>query len=212
MCACLVTMMVVLPALLVWQQQRTRSLAGTRPVPDFGMSRLIPAVMARPRRVLAGSMVLLVILGASAFRISFNEDMRALRPQKTSTIAMEQEMDALLGGASRYLLLVTEGNTEDQLLDGAWRLSKALDRLQAEGKVSHYRSILSYLPAPESQRQALAFLEHAADWTPSVAGTFRQALHDHGFSGFRNNPPTVWTMPGPGASSTGKGFEQAGVA
>lgn len=216
MCACLVTMMVVLPALLVWQQKRTHSLAKTRPVPDFGMNHLIPAVMARPRRVLAGSLVLLVILGASAFRISFNEDMRALRPQKSSTMAMEQELNALLGGASSYLLLVTESKSEEQLLDSAWRLSMALDRLQAEGKVSHYRSILSYLPALENQRQALAFLEqHAAELDSArIQATFRQSLHDYGFKWLPEYDSYLsWleTMLRPSGVLDRQAFEQAGV-
>jgi uncharacterized protein len=216
MCACLVTMMVVLPALLIWQQRRARTLGKTRPVPGFGTGILIPAVMARPRRVLLGALVVLAFLAASALRVSFNADVRALRPQKGSSIALEQDMDALLGGASRHLLLVTEGETEEPLQDRAWRLSKALDRLQEEGKVSHYRSVLSYLPAPENQRQALAFLQqHANELNPErIEATFRQTLGEYGFQWLPEYDAYLnWlrTMLQPGAAIDRQSFERAGL-
>ncbi|HBD08129.1 MAG TPA: hypothetical protein DCZ69_07680 [Syntrophobacteraceae bacterium] len=216
MCACLVTMMVVLPALLIWQQQRARALARTRPVPGFGMGYLIPAVMARPRRVLAGAVIVLAVLTASAFRVSFNEDMRALRPQKASSIALEQEMDTLLGGASRHLLLVTEGQTEQQLLDRTWRMSKALDQLQQEGAVSHYRSLLSYLPAPASQQQAEVFLQrHAAELdSERIETTFREALHEYGFQWLPEYDSYLkWlkTMLHPSGMIDRQSFEKAGL-
>jgi uncharacterized protein len=216
MCACLVTMMVVLPALLVWQQRRARTLAKTRPVPGFGTGILIPAVMARPRRVLAGALIVLALLAASALRISFNADVRALRPQKGSSIALEQDMDTLLGGASRHLLLVAEGETDEQLLDRAWQMNKAIDLLQEEGKVSHYRSVLSYLPAPASQRQSLTFLQlHADELNPErIEATFRQALSEYGFQWIPEYDAYLnWlrAMLRPAGVVDGQAFERAGL-
>jgi predicted exporter len=76
-----------------------------------------------------------------------------------------------------------EGDSEEALLDRAWRLEKAMGRRQAAGRLSHYRSILSYLPAPENQRQALDFFNrHAADLDPvRIEATFKQALQENGF-------------------------------
>jgi hypothetical protein len=111
---------------------------------------------------------------------------------------------------------VTESKTEEQLLDGAWRLSMALDRLQAEGKVSHYRSVLSYLPALESQRQALAFLEHHGAELDSarIEATFRRSLHDYGFKWLPEYDSYLsWlgTMLRPSGALDRHAFEQAGV-
>jgi predicted exporter len=98
-------------------------------------------------------------------------------------MAAEKQIEAILGGASGYLLLVMEGESDAALLDRAWRLEKELGRRQGGDSLSHYRSILSYMPAPESQRQALDFFDrHAADLDPArIEATFKQALQENGF-------------------------------
>ncbi len=111
---------------------------------------------------------------------------------------------------------MTEGETDEQLLDRAWRMSKALDQLQAEGTVSHYRSVLSYLPAPESQRQALTFLQqHATDLNPErIETTFRQALRDYGFRWLPEYDAYLnWlrTMLRPSGAVDRQSFERAGL-
>ena len=181
--ACLTAMLVVLPALLAWQESRGRPIGSSRPIPNFGLDSLITPVVARPRLAVAISIMLLIVLGISAFGVSFQEDLRALRPQKSGHMAAEKQIEAILGGASGYLLLVMEGDSDAALLDRAWRLEKALGQRQGGERLSHYRSILSYLPAPESQRQALDFFNrHAADLNPArIEATFKQALQENGF-------------------------------
>ena len=181
--ACLTAMLVVLPALLVWQQSRGRTPQSPRTIPNFGIEYLAGPVVAHPRRVVATSLILLTILGVSAVGVSFQHDLQALRPQQAGHMAVEKQIESILGGASGYLLLVMEGNRDEILLNRAWRLEKALERVRGSGKLSHYRSILSYWPAPESQKQALAFFHgHAAELDPErIEATFRQALEENGF-------------------------------
>ena len=181
--ACLTAMLVVLPALLVWQESRGRPIGSSRPIPNFGLDSLITPVVARPRLAVGISITVLMVLTISAFGVSFQEDLRALRPQKSGHMAAEKQIEAILGGASGYLLLVLEGDSDAALLDRAWRIEKALGRRQGGDSLSHYRSILSYLPAPESQRQALDFFHrHAADLDPErIEATFKQALQENGF-------------------------------
>jgi predicted RND superfamily exporter protein len=181
--ACLTAMLVVLPALLAWQESRGQPIGSSRPMPNFGLDSLITPVVTRPRLAVAVSTILLMVLTISAFGVSFQEDLRALRPQKSGHLVAEKQIEALLGGASGYLLLVLEGDSQAELLDRAWRLEKTLGRRQGGDSLSHYRSILSYLPAPESQRQALDFFHlHAADLDPArIEATFRQALQENGF-------------------------------
>ncbi|NVM22240.1 MAG: MMPL family transporter [Desulfobacterales bacterium] len=183
MLACLAAMLVVLPALLIWQQGGGEATGLARPIPNFGLESLTRAVLAHPRLVVAASLCVLTILGVSAFGVSFEEDLRALRPQQAAHLAKQEQVESLLGGASGCLLLVMEDSSDDVLLNRAWHLSSALDRLQAAGRISHYRSALSYRPAPESQRQALEFFRrHSGDFDPErIEATFRQALQDNGF-------------------------------
>ncbi len=183
MIACLTAMLVVLPALLVYQQNRGGILGSARPIPNFGLESLISSVVARPRLVVATSLVLLTILGVSAFDVSFEEELRALRPQQADHMAVEKQLESILGGASGYLLLVLEGDSDAVLLNRAWRIEKALNRLQSAGRLSHYRSILSYWPAPEGQRKALEFFHrHGAELNPDrIEASFKQALQENGF-------------------------------
>ena len=181
--ACLTAMLVVLPALLIWQQGNGRTSGPTRSIPSFGLKALISPVVAHPRRVVFTSLLLLVALGIAAVEVSFEEDLRTLRPKKAGRMAAEKQVESILGGASGYVLLVMEGDNDETLLDRAWRLDKALAQLQDGGQLSHYRSVLSYLPAPENQRQALDFYQrYATELNPDrIEATFREALQQNGF-------------------------------
>ena len=182
--ACLTAMLVVLPALLLWQQGGSADPSGSaKPIPNFGLNYLIGPAVKHPRRVLWLSLVLLAALGIAALDTSFDDDLRSLRPQEAGRMAVEKEVESILGGASGYVLLVTEGKDEKKLLNQAWRLDKALDRLQDADRLSHYRSILAYWPAPESQRLALDFYQrYAAELNPDrIEATFKKALQENGF-------------------------------
>jgi predicted RND superfamily exporter protein len=181
--ACLTAMLVVLPALLVWQQGSAVPSGSAKPIPNFGLNYLIRLVVKHPRRVLWLSLVLLAALGIASLDISFEDDLRSLRPQKAGRMAVEKEVESILGGASGYVLLVTEGKDEKTLLNQAWRLDKALDGLQDANRLSHYRSILAYWPAPESQRLALDFYQrYANELNPDrIEATFKKALQENGF-------------------------------
>jgi predicted RND superfamily exporter protein len=181
--ACLTVMLVVLPALLVWQQGSAVPSGSAKPIPNFGLNYLIRPVVKHSRRVLWLSLVLLAALGIAALDISFEDDLRSLRPQKAGRMAAEKEVESILGGASGYVLLVMEGKDEETLLNQAWRLDKALARLQDANRLSHYRSILAYYPAPESQRLALDFYQrYANELNPDrIEATFKKALQENGF-------------------------------
>jgi predicted RND superfamily exporter protein len=181
--ACLAAMLVVLPALLVWQQGSAVPSVSAKTIPNFGLNYLIWPAVKRPRQVVWISLVLLAALGIAALDISFEDDLRSLRPQQTGRMAVEKEVESILGGASGYVLLVMEGKDEETLLNRAWRLDKALARLQDAHRLSHYRSILAYWPAPEEQRLALEFYQrHAGELNPDrIEATFKKALQENGF-------------------------------
>jgi predicted RND superfamily exporter protein len=140
-------------------------------------------VVKHPRRVLFFSLVLLTALAISALNISFEDDLSTLRPKKAGRMAVEKEVEAILGGASGYVLLVMEGKDDATLLNRAWQLDTALARLQDAGRLSHYRSILAYWPAPENQRLALDFYQrYANQLNPArIETTFKKALEENGF-------------------------------
>jgi predicted RND superfamily exporter protein len=181
--ACLTAMLVVLPALLVWQQGNAVLSSSARPIPNFGLKYLISPVIKHPRRVVWVSLGLLAALAIAALDISFEDDLSSLRPKKAGRMAVEKEVESILGGASGYVLLVMEGADDETLLNRAWRLDKALAGLQDADRLSHYRSILAYWPPPESQRLALEFYQrYAAELNPDrIEATFKKALRENGF-------------------------------
>jgi predicted RND superfamily exporter protein len=181
--ACLAAMLVVLPALLVWHQGRAASLGVAKPIPTFGLDYLLRPALKHPRWVVWPCLALLAALGIAALDISFEDDLRSLRPQEAGRMAVEEEVESILGGASGYVLLVNEGKDEETLLNQAWRLDKALAKLEQADRLSHYRSILAYWPAPESQRLALDFYQrYATELNPDrIGATFKKALRENGF-------------------------------
>jgi hypothetical protein len=182
--ACLIAMLVVLPALLSWQQASGIPLGSTRPIPNFGLNYLISLVVRHPRRVVWFSLFLLAALAFAALDISFEDDLRTLRPKKGGRMAVENEVESILGGASGYVLLVLQGEDDETLLNRAWQLDKALAELQDADRLSHYRSILAYWPAPENQRLALDFYQrHADELNPDrIEATFKKSLEENGFA------------------------------
>jgi uncharacterized protein len=214
---CLLAMMIVLPALLVWQHQRAWVFRQVRPIPNFGLERLFAMVQRRPRGVIGGWVMILALLAVSSLGVSFDDDLRSLRPQQTSVQSAQKQLESLLGGASGYLLVVMEGENDTELLDRALRLNNALDRLQAEGRLTHYRSILPYLPAPESQRQSLAFFaEHATELDPQrIETTFRRELLANGFQYLPEYDSYLqWlrTLVRPHGELSPESFAQAGLS
>jgi predicted RND superfamily exporter protein len=181
--ACLAAMLVVLPALLTWQQGRGVSSGSARPIPNFGLNYLIPPVVAHPRRIVLFNLVLLAALAIAALDVSFEDDLSTLRPRRDGRMAVEKEVESILEGASGYVLLVMEGKDDETLLNRAWRLDKALAELQDAEQLSHYRSILAYWPSPENQRLALDFYHRYADeLNPDrIEATFKKALEENGF-------------------------------
>jgi len=181
--ACLTAMLVVLPALLAWQQSGVVPSGSARPIPNFGLKYLIAPLITHPRRVILVSLVLLAALAVAALDISFEEDLSTLRPQKAGRMAVEKKVESILGGASGYVLLVMEGEDEETLLNRAWRLDRALAGLQDADRLSHYRSILAYWPAPESQQLALDFYQRYANQLDPdrIEATFKKALQENGF-------------------------------
>lgn len=181
--ACLTAMLLVLPALLAWQQGSAVPSGSARPIPNFGLNYLISVVVRHPRRVVWFSLFLLAALAIAALDISFEDDLRTLRPTNGGGMAVEKEVESILGGASGYVLLVIEGKDDKTLLNRAWRLDKALAELQDADRLSHYRSILAYWPSPESQRLALDFYQrYAKELNPDrIEATFKKALEENGF-------------------------------
>ncbi|MHC1742346.1 MAG: MMPL family transporter [Syntrophobacteraceae bacterium] len=210
------SMLLVLPAFLVWDDRRRGALRSVRPVSGFGLERVFGAALKRPRGVLAGSALVLVLLGGLAFRVSFDDDLRSLRPKQSEQAAAQQKVETILGGAGAALQLTMEDPSEEALLNRASRMNEALDRLQAAGRIAHYRSVLSYLPAPDAQRQVVEFLrDHSGELDPDrVESSFRRALKENGFQWLPEYESYLrWmrSLVNPGGRMDRETFERAGL-
>ena len=97
--ACLAAMLVVLPALLVWHQGSAASSGPAKPIPTFGLDYLIRPALKHPGWVVWPCLALLAALGIAALDISFEDDLRSLRPQEAGRMAVEEEVESILGGA-----------------------------------------------------------------------------------------------------------------
>jgi uncharacterized protein len=180
---CLGSMLIVMPAFLVWDERRRRSPWLVRPVSGFGLDRVFGAALRFPRGVCTGSVLCLVLLGLFAFQISFDEDLRSLRPRDSDQSTTQRQVEAILGGAGSTVQVVMEDANETALLNRAEKLNEALNRLQAAGGIAHYRSVLSYLPSPDTQQEVTTYLRaHSGELDPErIEATFRRALADNGF-------------------------------
>ncbi len=213
---CLTSTLFVLPSLLIWSDRRRKSSWQVRSVAGFGLERVFGIGLRFPRAVVTGGILTLLCFAVLSFSASFDDDMRSLRPRGSSHFIAQKEVESILGGAGASVLVTMEGRDVPALLDRAVRLNEALERLREDGRIAHFRSILSYLPAPATQRQAAEYLEthsRALDLN-RIEATFRRALQENGFAFLPEYEPYLqWlgTLLRPTASLDFSSFERAGL-
>lgn len=214
---CLGSMLIVMPAFLVWDERRRRSPWPVRPVSGFGLERIFGVALRFPRGVFTGSVLCLALLGFFAARISFDEDLRSLRPKHSEQSTTQRQVEAILGGAGSTVQIVMEDANETTLLNRAEMLNQALERLQAAGGIAHFRSVLSYLPSPDAQQEVFQYLHaHSDALDPErIEASFRKALADNGFQWLPEYDSYLqWlrTLVQPGTGLDRAAFGRAGLS
>lgn len=183
--ACMVSVLVVLPALLAWSESRHRQ-RDTVPnlyVHGFGAHRLVRASMAHPKRVLAVGLTLTAAALVLLPRLGFESAIQNMRPEGNRGILVQEEVAHHFGSNFRYMMMVLSGDTQAEALDLASETAQGAAPLVADGELYRVDSIASLLPSPSRQREVLDWLADArgSGLDPdAVRGRFERALEANG--------------------------------
>ena len=163
---CMVCVLVLLPAMLAWREDRSSRL-GKPPrlvLHSFGSGYVVQWAVRNPVLVLILGGVLTVASLALATRLEFVDSIRNMRPEGNKGVIVQQEVMSAFGSGFDYMMLTVGGSSEDEVVERTAEAVAAAQGLVEDGVLLSVDSVLSLLPPPSEQEQALAWLkEREAD-------------------------------------------------
>ncbi|MGH9381106.1 MAG: efflux RND transporter permease subunit [Thermoanaerobaculia bacterium] len=158
---CMLAVLVLLPAMLAWREDRHRR---RRSAPrlflhSFGSDRLMGLCVRHRRIVLGIGAALTALAGFGASRLYFEEGLAPMRPKGNPAYELRDEVARRFGGGFDQMMLVVEGETEQEALDLLGRASAGAERLRRQDVIKGWESLARLIPEPRRQRAALAWLE-----------------------------------------------------
>jgi uncharacterized protein len=159
---CLVSVLLLLPALFAWHESRQENREGTVPtfyLHGFGTDAVIRYSLRHPRTVLGVGVLLTVGLGIATTGLRFESDMAAMRPKGNRGIEVAQEIGEKFGSGFNYMMLVVRGATAAEALERTAAAAARAEDLVGEGILYRVDSATALIPPPERQQEVLAWLE-----------------------------------------------------
>ncbi len=179
---CMLSVLVVLPALLAWREDRKKGglramlqrlpgfKASSEPehlrprlhLQSFGSHHLIRWSYRHPMPVLVLGALLTMGSLVLATQIEFVDSIRSMRPEGNKGMMLQDEVADQFGSGFDYMMLVVTGDDEEAVLERTALVSAAARELVADGTLNGIASIGDIVPAPSRQRLALSWLEQNA--------------------------------------------------
>lgn len=173
----------VFPAVLVVVERRR----GGKPAPRvhaFGSERIVRASLARPRMVIAGWGVVVLITAVAATNVRFNDDLQSLRATGNDALQMQEEVTRTFGQSFDAMMYGVRGATALEAIAKTAAAIPDLERLAASRTIGSYQSVTTFVPPEAQQKVVIERLRNGAGDAFSFARierTFRAALEEHGF-------------------------------
>ena len=179
----LLCVVLVFPAVLVIIERR-RDGRRTLQVHSVGSTWFVRASLKRPRAVIVGWLVIVVIAGAAATRVRFSDQIQNLRSKGNDGFRLQEVVTKKFGQSFEFMMYGVRGATAGEALARTEAALPDLDRIARKRIIGSYQTISTFLPSVETQRPVIARLAGGADGEfsyPRIERTFRKALVDNGF-------------------------------
>lgn len=185
---CMVAVLLLLPAMMAWTEDRhaRRRRAPRLHLHGFGSARVIRWSLRRPRVVLAAGLVLTLVAGWLALDLRFEDSVQAMRPKGNPGVEVREEISSHFASGFEQMVLLFEADTVEEVLSLASEGAEKAEALVESGILTEVDSVRSLLPAPETQRKALAWLAQGrsdALAPERIRRTFVEALAAQGMRG-----------------------------
>lgn len=138
---------------------------------------LLRALDARPRRALALLVPPLLVMAVGLPRLSFDDQVAALKTPAPDLDAANQRIQARLGRNAPVRAVVAVGDDDEEALARAEAVQSRLAAARAEGALAGYRSVVDLIPSVATQTETLRRMRDDATFLPRL----RAALVRAGF-------------------------------
>ncbi|MEO8504098.1 MAG: MMPL family transporter [Acidobacteriota bacterium] len=157
---CAVCVLVLLPALLAWSEERRLAKARniTLHLHTFGSDRLMRACQRRPGIALAIGVVVTVVAALLVPRIHFEDSMQKMRPAGNPGILVQEEVGLHFGSGFDQMMLVISGDSADEVLALSEKAAAGARLLVDRGILRSVEAATAMVPPEEHQKAALEWL------------------------------------------------------
>lgn len=179
---CISVMMVVLPSLLFFFSGQTKSGRAIT-ISTFGLEKLVRISTTFPKRILAFSLLAVLILSIMGFSISFDDNLRNFRPADSETFRLQDMVSEWMGASMARTMIVVQGPSESGVLKKSERIFHAMEDLKRGGTIGGVASINRLIATADEQEKTRRFIREAgrAFDMSRIHATFIMACGENGF-------------------------------
>ncbi len=180
----LLCVMFLLPALIVYSEQKETKRRPKLYLHSFGSGKLIDASIARPQMTIAIWCAFIVVCSILATQLRFSDNIQDLRAKGNPGVVGQARVTEKFGQSFDFMMYVCEGKTLEEVLEKTAAASRDLDPLVKDHTIASYQSISTFLPPVEQQRAVIAELNRGSAGRFNVARirkSFEAALAENGF-------------------------------
>jgi predicted exporter len=150
----------------------------------FGSGAVVRASLARPRAVIIGWTIIVILTGILARNVRFSDSLQSLRATGNEASRLQEKVTHTFGQSFDAMMYGVRGKTADEAIAKAAAATPDLETLTKNGVIESYQSLSTFLPTTAEQQRVIARLQRGANDEFSFARierTFRAALVENGF-------------------------------
>lgn len=173
----------VFPSVLIIVERRRGAKRKLR-VHAFGSDGVVRVSMARPRTVLIGWTIIVIITAIAARNVRFNDSLQGLRATGNDAVRMQEEVTTRFGQSFDAMMYGVHAATAGEAIARTERAIPDLERLASNHTIGSFQSITTFLPSEAQQRVIIERLRNGetSDFSAQrIERTFRAALVANGF-------------------------------
>jgi len=179
---CLLAMLVLLPACLVWASSTGR-FYGKTALAGFFLTPLLSSIKRHPGRTLMLSALCISALVITGFQIGFDDNLKNFRPSDSGVLQLQDKVTTWLGGSTGTVLLTISGSSEEDIMNREAIMARSLQSMEEQGDISKIVSTSQFLLSPALQRHNIAWMRsHPKDFDlDRIRQCLESALKKYGF-------------------------------
>ncbi len=179
---CLLAMLVLLPACLVWTSS-TGWFHGNATLSGFFLTPLLTSIKRHPERTLILTALCTGVLAVIGFQVHFDDNLKNFKPSDSSVLQLQDQFTTWLGGSTGTVLLTITGSSEENVMDSEATIVQSLQPMQEQEDISRIISISQFLLPPAMQKHNIAWMQsHPKTFDlDRIRQSFESSLEKYGF-------------------------------